>query len=71
MDEMLNEFNAGIILDGDSKNLKESATKLVNLLNDSQTPQRCRSLAEKYFSMEDGTNKYLSLYERMIHTSIH
>ena len=71
MDEMLNEFNAGIILDGDSKNLKESATKLVNLLNDSQTPQRCRFLAEKYFSMEDGTNKYLSLYERMIHTSIH
>jgi hypothetical protein len=69
MDQFINEFDAGVILDGSMKNLEESATKLVSLISDPETPIRCRALAEKYFSMEKGANKYLDLYSRMLNVN--
>jgi glycosyltransferase involved in cell wall biosynthesis len=65
MDELLNEFDAGVILDGDSHNLKNAALKLIDLLDDPETPERCKALAEKYFSMESGVSKYLSIYTKI------
>jgi glycosyltransferase involved in cell wall biosynthesis len=66
MDQFIEEFDAGVILDGSADNLRESATKLVGLLLDPETPQRCRALAEKYFSMEKGADKYLNVYSQML-----
>ena len=66
MDQFLEEFDAGVILDGTPTNLAEGAAKLASLLSDSETPDRCRALAEKYFSMEVGANKYLNLYSRIL-----
>ena len=66
MDLFIKEFDAGVILDGSAGNLHESATKLVGLLLDPETPQRCRALAEKYFSMEKGANNYLNMYSQML-----
>lgn len=66
MDDFIKEFNAGVILDGSLNNLVESATKLINIITDSNTPHRCRALAEKYFSMDIGTHKYLDLYSQML-----
>ena len=66
MDRFIQEFDTGIILDGDRDNLINGATKLVNLISDPETPTRCRALAEKYFSMDAGTNKYLDLYSQML-----
>jgi hypothetical protein len=66
MDKFIEEFEAGVILDGSPENLEESATKLVNLVLDPETPVRCRALAEKYFSMEKGAQKYLDLYSQML-----
>ena len=66
MDQFIEEFNAGVILDGTPNNLIESAIKLAQLINDSETPMRCRALAEKYFSMDIGAEKYLDLYARML-----
>lgn len=66
MDAFVNEFNAGVILDGTSINLAESAEKLISLIADPDTPKRCRSLAEKYFSMDSGAEKYIDLYSRML-----
>lgn len=66
MDKFIKEFNAGVILDGTSTNLVESATELASLLSDIDTPYRCRALAEKYFSMDIGVNKYLDLYSQML-----
>ena len=62
MDQFVEEFNLGVILDGTSKNLVESASKLASQLSDSETPKRCRAAAEKYFNMEVGANKYLDMY---------
>lgn len=66
MDAFINEFNAGVILDGTSINLVESAEKLISLIADPDTPKRCRALAEKYFSMDSGAEKYIDLYSRML-----
>ena len=66
MDQFIEEFDAGVILDGTSSNLVESAEKLASLLSDSDTTHRCRALAEKYFSIEVGVNKYLDLYSQIL-----
>ena len=66
MDRFIEEFDAGVILDGTPTNVVENATKLASLLSDSETPHRCRALAEKYFSMDIGANKYLDLYSKML-----
>jgi hypothetical protein len=66
MDQFLEEFNAGGVLDGSVENLKEGASKLISLIEESNTPARCRNLAEKYFNMYVGANKYLSLYRDML-----
>ena len=66
MDQFIEEFDVGVILDGTSKNLVESAIKLATLLSDSEMPHRCRALAEKYFSMDVGAGKYLNLYSQIL-----
>lgn len=70
MDRFIEEFDAGIILNGDRHNLINGATKLVNLISDPETPNRCRALAEKYFSMDVGANKYLDLYSQMLSVKV-
>ena len=66
MDLFIQEFDAGVILDGSPENLLDGANKLASLLLDPETPFRCRALAEKYFSMEKGSVKYLELYSKML-----
>jgi hypothetical protein len=68
MDEFIQEFNAGIILDGSLENLKEGAEKLRSLIDDKDTPTRCRALAEKYFNMDTGAENYLNLYSEILTT---
>lgn len=65
MDAFLEEFDAGVVLNGKPGNLAESAEKLIILINDSNTPNRCRALAEKYFSMDRGAKSYLEIYKQM------
>lgn len=66
MDQFIEEFDAGVILDGSATNLVESATKLASLVADPEMPLRCRALAEKYFSLEKGATRYLDLYSQML-----
>ena len=65
MDQLVEEYKVGIVLDGDRENLTESAVKLIDLLTDSELPSRCRALAENHFSMDVGAKSYLKLYSRM------
>jgi len=66
MDAFIDEFDAGVILDGTPTNLVESVEKLISLIADPDTPKRCRALTEKYFSMDSGSEKYIDLYSRML-----
>ena len=64
-DEYISRYNAGVILTGKPGDLPEKAHQLMELLADPKTPSRCRALAEEYFDMDKGAEKYLSLYEKM------
>lgn len=66
MDNFIAESNIGVILNGNPKDTKDGATKLISLISDPETPFRCREVAEKYFSMDIGAEKYLDLYSRML-----
>ncbi len=65
MDQFIKEFDAGVILDGGVENLGESAKSLVSLLSDSDTPNRCRALAEKHFNIDVGASRYLDVYRQI------
>ena len=69
MDRLISDFSAGVILDGTQSNLEESSQSLLELLSDSETPARCRELAEKHFNMDIGASKYLDLYARILTVS--
>lgn len=69
MDRFIKEFNAGVILDGETSSLYESATQLIDLIKDPETPFRCRALAEKYFNIDIGVSKYIDLYTKMINNT--
>lgn len=65
MDQLIKEFKVGVILDGKKGNLTKSAVELIDLLSDSELPNRCRGLAERHFSMDIGAKSYLKLYSRI------
>jgi hypothetical protein len=65
LDKYIQEFNAGVVLDGTQKDLEIKAHHLNELLADPETPFRCRALAEKYFDIDEGVKRYLDLYKLM------
>ena len=65
LDKYIQEFNAGVVLDGTENDIREKAHYLNELLADPETPFRCRALAEKYFDIDEGVKKYLDLYPLM------
>jgi glycosyltransferase involved in cell wall biosynthesis len=66
MDEFIAESKVGVALSGDPGNARHAAGELIELISDPETPFRCRATAEKYFSMDNGVEKYLELYGRML-----
>lgn len=66
MDKFIAESKVGVTLSGDPGNARDAATELIELVSDPETPSRCRAIAEKYFSMDIGAEKYLDLYARML-----
>ena len=62
MDFLLEKYQCGIVLDGSEENLKKSAMHLIDLLSDSETPYRCRQLAEEHFDLQRGAKSYLQIY---------
>jgi glycosyltransferase involved in cell wall biosynthesis len=64
-DEILGENGVGIVIrKGDD--LKAKAKELIALCENSDTPEKCRETATKYFDLDTGVEKYLSLYRGMI-----
>jgi glycosyltransferase involved in cell wall biosynthesis len=61
-DEIIKEFNVGVIIHYED-DLYSKSSQLLDLLSDPETPHRCRAAAEKYFSLDQGVEKYLNLYK--------
>lgn len=64
-DDLFENYAAGITIPTDKSKLKDAALDLLRILNDPETPLRCRELAETHFSLKKGIESYLNLYKKM------
>lgn len=64
VDLLIKEYKIGLSID-ESMESQEILSKLHELIQDSQTPNRCRYVAEKYFSIETAAQNYLDLFQRI------
>lgn len=64
LDQMLESTRTGCVVDHNDS-LQNLSERLTSLLNDLDTPHRCRDLAMQHFDMEKSVDKYLDIYERM------
>ena len=66
LDQMLPSTQTGVVI-GHSDSLQTVAHQIGQLINDPKTPDRCRELAIQHFDTEKSVNRYLEIYERMLH----
>ena len=66
MANIVNNGNVGIVLNSlDKKEKKRSILELFKLIKDPKTKNRCREIALKFFSLEDGINSYKRIYNSL------
>ena len=63
-DEIFRDSGAGVIISRND-NLQSKAEELVSIIQDRNTPLRCRSIAEEYFDFDAGVSKYVEIYNLM------
>ena len=67
LDGLVAKWKAGVVLDSVSPGvLRERARELIELLEDPDTPGRCRRAAEEHFDLTRGVHDLASLYEEML-----
>jgi len=64
LDQMFANTNAGISIDHKDA-LQTIAEQIMALVNDKDTPERCRELAMSHFNMDKSIDKYIEIYGRM------
>jgi glycosyltransferase involved in cell wall biosynthesis len=65
--EILYKSNTGVIInDLNQFDYSKSVDKTITLLNDPDTPIRCRNVAEDYFSLQNGVALFSKLYNTLI-----
>jgi len=65
LDSMVLENSVGWTVKRDT-NFEELTKSIRMLINDEDLPQRCREVAEKYFSMEMASSKYTDIYRESL-----
>ena len=66
LDHMLTGTRTGVVIDHNDS-LQTVAEQISVLINDQDTPERCRELAMQHFDMKKSVDKYLGIYDRMTH----
>lgn len=64
LDQMLESTRTGLVI-GHKQPLDGIADRINSLINDPETPERCRALAMQHFDMEKSVDRYLDIYDRM------
>ena len=65
--EIVSTYSVGVLVDGpDIQTMNASAVSLLNLLNDTQLPSRCRQAALDRFSLQSGVESFSSLYREAL-----
>ncbi|MCH9056602.1 glycosyltransferase [Synechococcus sp. PCC 6716] len=66
MTEIIETEKVGVVLRNfDDLSMVEAVNNIIDLLNDSELSKRCRYTAEKYFSLEEGIEKYKQIYSQL------
>lgn len=65
LDTLISNYHAGVVIQN-GQDLSSVAPQLVNLLSDSTTPDRCRSLAMEHFDMDKAVTIYSEIYGEML-----
>ena len=63
LEQLLLSTRTGVVIGND---MDLAVIELLDLLNDDETPKRCRALAEKHFSLACAINKYDSIFRKLI-----
>ena len=63
---LIEDSRAGVVTQGASQEeINKYAKEIVELLDDFETPMRCRALAEKELSLDLGVKELIFLYKRL------
>lgn len=66
VDDLLTATGAGVVLDGvDDQSIATASNELRDLLADPTTPDRCRAVAERCFSLDGGVATLTELYRSL------
>jgi glycosyltransferase involved in cell wall biosynthesis len=64
VEKILEENSVGVAIGLEEKNtIEKGVKKLLNLLSESNLPERCRKTAEQLFSLEGGVASYHHIYQ--------
>ena len=66
LDQLLPSTHTGVVIDHQGS-LETMAQQIGQLIKDPKTPDRCRALAMQHFDMEKSIDRYLEIYDRMLH----
>jgi glycosyltransferase involved in cell wall biosynthesis len=61
---MLTSTKTGLVID-QNESLLDISLKISRILDDPETPDRCRALAMQHFDMDASVDRYLGIYEKM------
>lgn len=63
MDRLASEYGCAVVIDDDSASSSEAAAeRLLALVDDPASAERCRRAAEAHFSLDDGVDRLLGVY---------
>ena len=66
VDKIVKEFEVGVVVEDLSLDGYARAWQLLwNLMEDKNVSERCRRVAEEYFSMQVGLSRYKAVYQRL------
>jgi glycosyltransferase involved in cell wall biosynthesis len=64
LDGMVKDYRSGVVIrTGD--NINDVIDQILDIVNDQETPARCRELAEKYFDIRMAARKYKAIYDML------
>ena len=68
LDQMISSTQTGVIVENNDT-LQNVTREIIKLVNDANTPARCRELALKHFDMGNSIDRYSEIYNRMLKSS--
>ncbi|MDQ3978862.1 MAG: hypothetical protein M3314_04850, partial [Actinomycetota bacterium] len=63
MERLVRDYGCGIVVhESSEKGLRHAADELLEVIDDPETPQRCRRVAERHFDIERGVDMLVEVY---------